>query len=338
MKNNQQLKKQMENKTHLIWKMALASALSWEIAKLAGSNHPYLAPISVILCLQTTVNQSIRFSYHRMVGTVIGIAITVILSPYLEVNGWTLGSLILIGCFIAKWLKRDETAIHQVALTILLVFVLGHKSGDYPIDRFRDTLIGAIVAVIIHMLIFPPNFTKQASHRLHHFSGQLTIVFIRVSKWIQSGLDKETGYELQLGVKQLLQDLHQLKNLLKDATESQIYNPFAKKSVKELQKFHQKIYFLTQGYSYISAVIDTLMGWSAAGTITSNQQLMWSEQLKVLEPFFQANKNPVDISPPGQVLKVTISKELEKHQFHVTLYHETTSLLKRLNELPRNIS
>lgn len=64
MKNNQQVKKQMINKTFLIWKMAIASAISWEIAKLAGSHHPYLAPISVILCLQTTINRSIQFSYQ----------------------------------------------------------------------------------------------------------------------------------------------------------------------------------------------------------------------------------------------------------------------------------
>lgn len=53
MKSKKQLKKLMESKTVLIWKMGAASALSWEIAKLAGSNHTYLAPISVILCLQT---------------------------------------------------------------------------------------------------------------------------------------------------------------------------------------------------------------------------------------------------------------------------------------------
>ncbi|WP_342042264.1 hypothetical protein [Bacillus sp. OTU2372] len=45
MKSKKQLKKQMENKTVLIWKIGAASALSWEIAKLAGSTHPYLAPI-----------------------------------------------------------------------------------------------------------------------------------------------------------------------------------------------------------------------------------------------------------------------------------------------------
>jgi hypothetical protein len=92
--------KQMENESILIWKMAVASAISWEIAKLAGSDHPYLAPLSVILCLQTTVNRSIQFSYHRMVGTVIGIVVTVFAVPHLKVNGWTIGLLILAGSFL----------------------------------------------------------------------------------------------------------------------------------------------------------------------------------------------------------------------------------------------
>ena len=203
MKSKKQLKKQMENKTVLIWKMGAASALSWEIAKLAGSNHPYLAPISVILCLQTTINRSIRFSYHRMVGTVIGIIVVVLLEPYLRVNGWTLGCLIIIGSFMAKWLKRDETAIHQVALTVLLVFVLGHKSGDYPIDRFRDTLIGAITAVIIQMIIHPPNYLKQALKISEEYSNTLASTFTNAAQWVENGVDKTKGTEIQNKLKNL---------------------------------------------------------------------------------------------------------------------------------------
>ena len=96
-----------QNKALLIWKMAVASTISWQIAKIAGSHHPYFAPISVILCMQSTINRSIRFSYHRMAGTIIGISVTVLAAPYINVTSWTIGILILIGCFIAKWLKSD---------------------------------------------------------------------------------------------------------------------------------------------------------------------------------------------------------------------------------------
>ncbi|CAM3722059.1 hypothetical protein MEZE111188_05005 [Mesobacillus zeae] len=56
--------KKLENKTVLIWKMAIVSAISWKVAKLVGSEHPYLAPLSVFLCLQSTNNQSIALIFH----------------------------------------------------------------------------------------------------------------------------------------------------------------------------------------------------------------------------------------------------------------------------------
>jgi uncharacterized membrane protein YgaE (UPF0421/DUF939 family) len=335
MNKNKQLKKQLENKALLIWKMAIASALSWEIAKLAGSHHPYLAPISVILCLQTTVNRSIRFSYHRMVGTVIGITITVFAAPYLEVNGWTLGLLILAGGFTAKWLKRDETAIHQVALTVLLVFVFEHKAGSYPIDRFRDTLIGAIAAVVIHMIFSPPNFMKQAAKSFQELGDHLSLTFINTSNWIQTGLEKGKGYELQIEVKKLLKELRDTKNILKTASDSLEYNPFGKKSMMELQGYHQRIYYLNLGYTYLSSIVGTFVAWTEAGTINPLQLAVWAEQLKSLSPFFDAKENPAELELPGELLKISISTELEKQQFHISLYHETTQLLKKMKELPR---
>ncbi|WP_413300591.1 FUSC family protein [Bacillus sp. 1P10SD] len=328
MKNNKQVMKQLENKTYLIWKMAFASALSWEIAKLAGSNHPYLAPISVILCMQSTVNQSIQFSYHRMVGTIIGIGITVLLSPYLQVNGWTLGLLILIGCFIAKWMKRDETVIHQLALTVLLVFVMEHKSHDYPIDRFRDTLIGAIVAVLIHMLVNPPNYTKQAIKGIHHFSDHLTMKMNRVANWIEQGLDHKESYVLQVEVKQLLQELHQMKNVVQDAEESLTYNPFANKTKKELQGYKEKITLLTNGYTYITIVIRLFLEWAEAGTISSSHKLVWAEQLLSLTPIFIVTDS---LKPLGEKIEVKISPDFEPHRYHITLYTETLSLLNQTN-------
>ena len=320
--------KQLENKTYLIGKMALASALSWEIAQLAGSNHPYLAPISVILCMQSTVNQSIQFSYHRMVGTIMGIGITVLLSPFLQVNGWTLGLLILLGCFIAKWMKSDETVIHQLALTVLLVFVMEHKSHDYPIDRFRDTLIGAIVAVLVHMLVKPPNYTKQAIKVIHHFSNQMTMKINRVANWIEQGLDQKEGYALQLEVKQLLQELHQMKNVVHDAEESLKYNPFANKTKKALQENKKKMTILTQGYTYYSSVIRLFLEWGAAGTITSSHQLVWAEQLLALKPIFFVNDS---LKLSGETIKVKISPDLEPQQYHISLYTETLSLLNQTN-------
>ena len=138
--------------SELIWKIAIGTAISWELAKLFGSEHPYLAPISVILCQQTTNSETVKISIQRVMGTIIGIFITVLIASHIAVNGGTLGLLVLLGCFITKWLKLDKVVIHQVALTILFVFALEHKEKHYAMDRMIDTLIGVVVIAIIQVI------------------------------------------------------------------------------------------------------------------------------------------------------------------------------------------
>lgn len=325
--------KQMENKAILIWKIAVASALSWEVAKLAGSEHPYLAPLSVILCLQTTVNRSIQYSYHRMVGTVIGIIVTMLAAPYFSVNGWMIGILILIGCFITKWLKRDESAIHQVALTVLLVFVMEHKSGEYFIDRFRDTLIGAIAAVLIQMFFYPPNYTKQASQNLNDFDHHLMLTFTKVSDWIRTGMNKQEGQEVKKEISALLQELHQTKQALKAASDSLMYNPFGKNSKNKLQYIQQRLHVLSLGYTYLSSVMETLMNWANEGTISDTQLTQWADQFAELIPFF-GNKRAMSESP-GNLIKVEIPVELQKQQYVVSLFNQTTQLINQVTNAAR---
>jgi uncharacterized membrane protein YgaE (UPF0421/DUF939 family) len=326
--------KQLENKTILIWKIAIASALSWEVAKLAGSDHPYLAPLSVILCLQTTVIQSIQYSYHRMVGTVIGIIVTMFAAPYIGVNGWMIGLLILIGCFITKWLKRDESALHQVALTILLVFVMEHRSGDYFIDRFRDTLIGAIIAVMVHMLFYPPNFTKQASQSLYNFGRHLVLNLTKISDWIRFGMKKNEGHAIQKDINTLLQELHQTKTLLKAASDSLMYNPFGKSSKKKIQHFQQRLDVLTLGYTYLSSVIETMIAWSAEETIPNIQQIQWADQFKALIPFFGETEKKAGRQVENIIIDVPM--ELQKQQYFISLFNQTSQLVKRLNKTAGN--
>ena len=143
-----------ENYSNLIWQLSIGSTLAWELAKFLGSDHPYLATLSVILCLHTTLNKTIGLSIKRVFGTIIGIIVTVLISSYIKISGLNLGLLILLGCFITKWLKFDKIVIHQVALTILFVYVLEHKEKHFAIDRMRDTLVGVVVAVLIQMVWF----------------------------------------------------------------------------------------------------------------------------------------------------------------------------------------
>ena len=150
---------QNESFSNLIWKMAVGSSLSWEISQLLGSKHPYLAPLSVIICVQATTDKTNSLAIQRIIGTVIGIPIVVLIASHLHVSGWNLGLLILLGGYISKWLKLDKPIMHQVALTILLVFVFEKQTEHYAMDRMKDTLIGVMIAVLLQFIWWP--FTSK---------------------------------------------------------------------------------------------------------------------------------------------------------------------------------
>lgn len=142
------------NYSVIIWNMAIGSAFAWEIAKLLGSKHPYLAPLSVILCQQTTFNRTVQLSLQRIVGTILGILLTVLIATHIQLNGWFLGLLLLLGAYCTKWLNLDIKVLHQVALTILFVFVFEEHSKSYALDRMKDTSIGIIIAIVLQFFSF----------------------------------------------------------------------------------------------------------------------------------------------------------------------------------------
>jgi uncharacterized membrane protein YgaE (UPF0421/DUF939 family) len=332
MQSYKRLKEQMAFKTILIWKMAIASALSWELAKFFGSDHPYLAPATVIVCMQTTINRSLRYSYHRVIGVVIGVIVADIVLPYLKVTFWTLSLTILVACFISKWLKLDETTIHQTALAVVLVFVIGHNSGDYPLDRFRNTIIGALTACVIHMLLFPPNFIRQAAKSVHQLTEKMTDVMARISHWVQTGLDQNESKNLQQEMEQVLIDLHHANNIVQDALDSLKFNILAKKSKTKLKELKNHIESLSEGYTYLDNLIEIFQNWSYKGTITPSQQNAWAQQITDLIPYFQTAGVPAAQearSAPNEILTVHISPELESQQFHVSLYQLTVSQIAK---------
>lgn len=84
------------------------------------------------------------------------------------------------------------------------------------------------------MLVYPPNFTNQSKKNLLQFTEHLTANYTKVSDWIHHGLDQNAVGQLQIEIKQLLEELHQSKQMIQNAQESPKYNPYASKSIKEL--------------------------------------------------------------------------------------------------------
>lgn len=315
-----------ENQSMMIWNIAIASALSWEIAKFTGSQHPYLAPLTIILCIKTTLEKTILFSFYRFVGTVIGIILIVLLAKYVQVNGFTLGIFILGGSFIAKWMKFNKVIIEQVALSILLVLALEQQSSGYAWDRIKDTLIGAIVAILVKVYVFPSSGIKRATKVCNNYSNHLTGMFIEFSNWIKGGCDPVKGVEFQNQLKKDYQYLDQMKMDLNQTSKAFSYFPFCSKKGEVVKILHQKTKNISKGYLYLSNVTGTFKEWGKAGTMTDQDKASWANQMKL---FSERASNISSNSPivTNDSMIISIPMELINWQYHVSLFQETKEFL-----------
>ncbi|WP_244525342.1 aromatic acid exporter family protein [Bacillus sp. 166amftsu] len=331
----------------LITKIALASGLSWELAKMLGSKHPYLAPLTVILSIQETVQHSAMYAFYRIIGTIFGISVTVFIINHLEVNGWTIGLLLLGGMLLPIILRVHKTIIHQVALTILLVFVFVHKTNYYVIDRIRDTIIGALIAVIIHMIIFPPNYVKEARQTLSQFGFHLVQLFERTADWVNTNCGSVNGQQLRKDVTNLLQELHQVQKDFKLAEKSLKLNPFAKNKKQILKQNEQFLVQLKVGYIYLSNIINTFSDWSNTDCISKTDQQQWTIQLQMLGRYienqlnkssedrqnFRVSKFHLDLLDLSSIsVQINISPELEHYRYQLGLYNETLKFIQELRK------
>jgi uncharacterized membrane protein YgaE (UPF0421/DUF939 family) len=314
----------------VIAKIAAASGLSWELAKLAGSKHPFLAPVSVILCMQTTILQSLRFSYHRLLGTVLGVCITVWAAKYLPINGWTLGLLLVLASFFSLIFERNEIWIRQVALSVALVFALQKQSGLYAMDRIRDTVIGVATAMVIFILVYPPNYSKDAERTLNTLSDRVSKLFEELASWVGSGCQKDQAESLRSEVQSIQNEWLKANKDLKKASDSLKFNPFKNKSQRLVEQNQKWLEKLRKGITFLDRTLYRLTMWSSTSQMTVTEQSGWEKQFQKISSYWGNSGTTV---PPLEP-QVKLAHQAEPFIYPTALYMDTCELLKELHVTP----
>lgn len=130
----------------------IGASLAWELSKIAGSSHPFLAPLSVIICLHATLDESILHGYRRIIGTFLGAFTTGFIAPYIGSNAWSIGLVVLLGMGMAKLLALSNEVGNHAAISALLILAV-ENNGGYTIDRVRDTTIGVLIAILVNWVV-----------------------------------------------------------------------------------------------------------------------------------------------------------------------------------------
>lgn len=168
-------------------KAAVATITAWLVAGwLIPGQLPVFAAIAALLVVQPSVNQSFGKAIERSIGVILGVLIATGISLAFGQNSAIILIAIVVAMLVAWALKMTPGTSNQVAISAMLVLALGASSPEYAIDRVLETLIGALIGIVVNTLIVPPVAVAPARRDLALLGGELAASLDRLASALES--------------------------------------------------------------------------------------------------------------------------------------------------------
>ncbi|KAF3886708.1 MULTISPECIES: FUSC family protein [Nostocales] len=204
-------------------KMAIASVLSFAIAKWLHWEYPFYAVIAAIIVMSSTHGSTLLQGFQRLIGTAIGAVGGAIFAAMLGSNFWSLGISVFLTIFLSNYWKFTEAA--KLAGYVSAIVILNYNASPwlYAWHRFLETLLGIAVALLVNDFIFPASAGVELRRCLSQILTQLEQFYALVVDCAFTGsYDRAKADELKTTINSLLQ---KKKELWKEVRQGQTREP-----------------------------------------------------------------------------------------------------------------
>jgi uncharacterized membrane protein YgaE (UPF0421/DUF939 family) len=319
-----------------VLKTAIASGLAWQIALLTGTTRPYFAPLAAILCMQVTVEESLMRGYQRVIGIVGGIIVADLSTRFFGIHAWSIALIVFIGTCTASLLKLGQQAVPQVGVSAMMVLTVGMDQGrqSYALDRIAETIIGVVIAVLVNMFLWPPDYSEQAKRYLLDAVEQLAERFEAMADWLRRGADVTEGEELRHPTVGYLQYVHETVNNVEQAMKALRFNPLVRRKEEQLRRLEAQLIRIRQGYAHATGMMRTLLEWRRDGDMSQSDMECWSERLQEVARFIRAwrkrweeiSNGSVSVHPTHPEARLSFAKDIRESWYDAALFNDTRQL------------
>jgi uncharacterized membrane protein YgaE (UPF0421/DUF939 family) len=227
-------------------KTALATSLAWVVAGMLTPDGPppVFAAIAAMLVVQPSLNQSLTKGVERSVGVIAGVILATLLGM-----AFSTGSLVVIVAVTAalglSWaLRLTPGSANQIAISALLVLAIGSSTPGYALFRVGETLVGAVIGIVVHLALVPPVVLTPAREALEELGEETARAMERLAAALTSGQTRSERHTLMTEARQL-RALHETAAQALDETdESLALNPRSRKYQDAAESMRQSLVLL----------------------------------------------------------------------------------------------
>jgi len=207
-------------------KSAIATVAAWLVAGwLVQGPPPIFAAIAALLVVQPSINQSLTRAVERSVGVVVGVVIASLLGIALGSPTWVILLSAGVALVIAWALRMSPGATNQVAISAILVLALGTATPNYAVDRVLETLIGALVGIVVNVALVPPVLVPPAREKLELLGRELAAALERLARALETPQTPASLEELLLEARLLRPVRDAAATAIADGADSLSLNP-----------------------------------------------------------------------------------------------------------------
>ena len=202
----------------------LAAVLSFVVADaLDTSTSPVLAPLTALLVVHLTMYETLANGRERIVSVVAGVLVALLFASITGLNWWSLGLVVALSLVLGRLLRLGPH-LPEVPISAMLVLAVG---GAEPaaLGRVVETLVGAVVGVLVNLLIAPPLYIQPASDAIDELAERMAGFCDDLAAALRAEWSRQTA-ERQLGTaRELGQDVARADRHLGRTEESARLNP-----------------------------------------------------------------------------------------------------------------
>lgn len=288
-----------------VGKTAAAVAVTWFVAGAAlRVELPIFGAIAALLVVQPNLNQTFGRAVERSLGVITGVLVALSLSLLFGRPGWLLLVTVLVVLLGAWAVRLNPAAANQAAISALLVLALGATTPHYALDRILETLIGAVIGVVINLAIVPPVLLAPAHRAAADLAAELADALDRLAQAI---VTTPTGDDLLTEARSLRQRSTAAKTALQEGRDSLAFNPRRRSLDDRLQSddalFRRLEPVVTQVIGMTRTVHDhgaTALAEGPLGARIAEECRRAAHDLRVL-----ADREPGAPADPGVDLRLT---------------------------------
>jgi uncharacterized membrane protein YgaE (UPF0421/DUF939 family) len=139
-------------------KIGVASSLAWALCVAAGASAPVFAAIVPMVAIKQDPFSAAGVSADRILGVFIGVGLGIVALEIQAEPGIALAvAVIAVAIALGTVLRIRGEVNLQIAVSALIMLFVGGRAETVAVARIWETAIGAVVALAVAALLWPPD-------------------------------------------------------------------------------------------------------------------------------------------------------------------------------------